>query len=117
MSNNNKIYDTANQMEKELRETDSFKALENKFQEIKENEEANRIFTEFRQMQVKLQQKQMMQQEVTEEEQEELEALATEINDNELISALMIEEQKVSNLINDLNRIITEPLTLLYQQQ
>lgn len=113
---NNNIYDTANQMEKELRETDSFKALEQKFKEIKEDEEANRIFTEFREVQTKLQQKQMMQQEITEEEQEELQSLAGEINENELISGLMVEEQKVSNLINDLNRIITEPLTKLYQQ-
>lgn len=113
---NNNIYDTANQMEKELRETDNFKALEQKFKEIKEDEEANRIFTEFREVQVQLQQKQMMQQEITEEEQEKLESLAEEINENELISSLMIEEQKLSNLINDLNRIITEPLTLLYQQ-
>ena len=42
------IYDTANQIERELRELDEFKALQAAYEEVKADEAAYTLFKEFR---------------------------------------------------------------------
>ena len=55
MSNN--IYDSANQIEREIRQMDEFLALSDAFDAVKENEEAFELFKAFQELQMTLQQK------------------------------------------------------------
>lgn len=62
------IYDTANQLERDLRELQEFKTVKESFEAIYADETARTLFEEFRTVNVELQQKQFSGQEITEED-------------------------------------------------
>lgn len=108
------IYDTANQLERELRESEQFQDLKASFDRLKENQEAYSLFKEFQGLQQALQQKMMAGQEMTEEEAQQ----AQELSKNSARSnrfELMQKEQAFSLVANDLNRIIMGPVRDLYE--
>ncbi|MGO2082304.1 YlbF family regulator [Vagococcus sp.] len=109
------IYDTANQLEREIRETNEYKALETAFKNMKADAAVFELFTEFQMLQVTLQQKQMQGQEITEEDILASQELSVRVQESELIKALMEKEQTFSNVINDLNQLIMKPVQELYQ--
>ncbi|MBY6037996.1 YlbF family regulator [Fictibacillus nanhaiensis] len=108
------VYDVAYDLEKALRNSEDFQALKNSYDEVNNNPQTKELFGKFRDIQVTLQQKQMSGQEVTQEEVEAAQQLFTEVQQNETISKLMAAEQRMSTIINDLNRVITKPLEELY---
>ncbi|MGX7393908.1 MULTISPECIES: YlbF family regulator [Carnobacterium] len=112
---NNNIYDTANQLEQELRTTEAYADLKAAFDSVKNNAEANEVFQQFQEIQMKLQQKQMSGEEILEEEIKEAQEMALKSGDNAIIKDLMEAEQKLSTLIDDLNRIIMKPVQDIYQ--
>lgn len=110
------IYDAANQLESDLRKTDEFKSLEKAFEDLQKDEEASKLFDEFRQIQQTIQQKQMMGQEITEEDAKEAQELSDKVGENETLAALIEAEQKVGQIIEEINQIVVKPLQELYQQ-
>jgi cell fate (sporulation/competence/biofilm development) regulator YlbF (YheA/YmcA/DUF963 family) len=108
------VYDVAYDLEKALRNSEDFHALKNSYDEVNNNPETKELFGKFRDIQVNLQQKQMSGQEVTQEEIEEAQKLFADVQQNETISKLMAAEQRMSTIINDLNKVITKPLEELY---
>lgn len=108
------IYDTANQLERELRDMNEFKALEEAYKEVQGNEEAHTLFKEFQAFQQELQDKQMRGEEFSEADAEKAQQLATEVQGTELINKMMEKEQAFSMIVNDLNRIIMTPIRDLY---
>lgn len=108
------IYDTANQVEREIRDLAEFKALEQAYDEVKADEEAYKLFKEFQAFQQQLQEKQMRGEEFSDEDAEKAQALATEVQTAEVINQLMQKEQAFSLIVNDLNRIIMTPIRDLY---
>ena len=109
------IYDTANQLERDLRETEAYVALKAAYEAVKANPESNDMFKEFQGIQIKLQQKQMSGEQITEEEIAEAQNLAQTSGENDVIKGLMEAEQRLSTLIEDLNRIIMKPVQDVYQ--
>lgn len=109
------IYDSANQVASDLKEMSEFKALEAAFTAMKEDSAAFELFSNFQNLQMTLQQKQMQGQEITEEDVTEVQTMAEEVHAVPVIQALMDQEQAFSNIINDLNRIIMKPVQDLYQ--
>ena len=97
------IYDTANQIERELRELDEFKALQAAYEEVKADEAAYTLFKEFQGFQQGLQEKQMRGEEFTDEDAEKAQSIATKV-----------QETAVSLVVNDLNRIIMTPVRDMY---
>jgi cell fate (sporulation/competence/biofilm development) regulator YlbF (YheA/YmcA/DUF963 family) len=108
------VYDVAYDLEKALRNSEDFQALKNSYDEVNNNPETKELFGKFRDIQVNLQQKQMNGQEVTQEEIEDAQKLFADVQQNETISKLMAAEQRMSMIINDLNKVITKPLEELY---
>lgn len=108
------IYDTANQLEREIRELEQFKALEKAFNTLKADEAVFGVFAEFQELQQGLQQKMQMGEEVTEEEITRAQEMTAQFQEEALITELMTAEQAFSIVLNDLNRIITTPLQELY---
>lgn len=111
----NNIYDTANKLEQELRETEAYSDLKSAFSTVKADSEASEVFQQFQEVQMKLQQKQMSGEEISEEEISEAQEMALKSGENDLIKELMEAEQKLSTLIDDLNRIIMKPVQDIYQ--
>ena len=110
------IYDTANQLERELRESEQFQDLKGSFDRLKANEEAYALFKEFQELQQSLQQKMMAGEEMTEEEAQKAQELSQKIQQDGIVSDLMQKEQGFSTIINDLNRIIMTPVRDLYSE-
>lgn len=109
------IYDTANALEKELRDSEEYTVLVAAFNEVKKDEAASKMYFDFQEVQIKLQQKQMSGEQITEEEIAEAQNLAQTSGENDVIKGLMEAEQRLSTLIEDLNRIIMKPVQDVYQ--
>lgn len=112
--NNVNIYDTANQLERDLRSLPAYEGLKEALTAIRADQEANQLFEQFRDTTRSLQEKQMQGQEPSQEEMTKLQDLSANISDNELIMQLMQREQEVSQTINDINDIIMKPLSDIY---
>ena len=111
------IYDTANQLERDLRELQEFKTVKESFEAIYADETAKALFDEFRTVNIELQQKQFSGQEITEEDIQKAQELGQTVSENEHIKALMEAEQRLNTIMQDINRIITNPLQELYSSK
>lgn len=109
------VYDQANALESALRQSEEFQQMQQLYSKVNENEESKKLFDEFRELQMTLQQKQMQGEELLEEDIQKAQSSAQEIENDENIKGLMEAEQKMSQLIQDLNRVIMKPIEELYE--
>lgn len=109
------IYDTANQLEREIRETESFQDLQAAFEKLKAEEASYTLFKEFQDLQQNLQQKMMAGEEMSDEDAKKAQEMSEKIQQDGTISELMQKEQAFSTIANDLNRIIMGPVRELYE--
>ena len=109
------LYDTANQLERELRQSEEFTAVKSAFEAVQQSEEAKALFEEFRDMNEKFLQKQMNGEELTEEDTTYANDLYQKASSNEAIQTLMQAEQRLNTVMQDINRILTTSLQELYQ--
>ncbi len=108
------IYDIAHELGNTIKESDEFKVLKQLHEEIEKDPAANQMLENFRHMQMDLQQKQMQGMQITEEEAQKAQQLFELVQQQPIISKMMEAEQRLSVIITDINRIITEPLEELY---
>ncbi|KMK96882.1 YlbF family regulator [Rossellomorea marisflavi] len=108
------LYDQANELERALRQSDEFQQLKNMYDEVNNDESASKMFENFRNIQMQLQQKQMSGEEITQEEVEQAQKAAQLVQQHDKISKLMEAEQRMSMVITDLNKVIMKPLEELY---
>lgn len=111
------IYDEANRLESALRQSDEYNAIKSHYAAVNSNPESKKIFDDFRKIQLSLQEKQMSGQEITEEDLNAAQSTAELIEKDENISKLMEAEQKMSFMIQEINRVIMKPLEELYGVQ
>ncbi|WP_166627048.1 YlbF family regulator [Jeotgalicoccus sp. S0W5] len=109
------VYDQANALESALRQSEEFQQMQELYSKVNENEESKKLFDEFRELQMTLQQKQMQGEELLEEDIQKAQSSAQEIENDENIKGLMEAEKKMSQLIQDLNRVIMKPIEELYE--
>ena len=109
------VYDQANALENALRESEEFQQMKELYSKVNEDAESKKLFDDFRDIQMTLQQKQMQGEELLEEEIQKAQNSAQEIENDENIKGLMEAEQKMSQLIQDLNRVIMKPIEELYE--
>lgn len=108
------LYDAAYEMEKAIRQSDEYKQLKQMYDEVNADESAKRMFENFRDIQMQLQQKQMMGQEITQEEVEQAQKTVALVQQHEKISRLMQAEQRMGMIIGEINQLIMKPLEELY---
>ncbi|GAA0471107.1 YlbF family regulator [Alkalibacillus silvisoli] len=111
------IYDLAYDLEKGLRESEEFQALKNAYETVMNDPSTKQMFDNFRDTQLNLQQKQMQGEEITEEEVNKAKQVVELVQQNEDISKLMEEEQRLNTVIGDVSKIITKPLEDLYGEE
>jgi len=111
------IYDSANQLEQDLRKTDEYQNLNKAFTALQNDPEAKQLYEEFRQIQQTLQQKQQSGQEITEEESQQAQEISTKVGENEILANLIESEKQLSEVIEEVNKIAMKPVQDLYQQQ
>lgn len=108
------IYDTAHELKRTLAESEEFKGLKSLHDQIEADDIAKKMLNNFRNLQLELQQKQMQGIQITEEEAQQAQQQFELVQQHELISKLMEAEQRLSVIIGDINKIITEPLEEIY---
>ncbi|QDI92785.1 YlbF family regulator [Salicibibacter halophilus] len=108
------LHDKAQELAQALRESDEFQALQALHEEVEEDDVASRMLSNFRKVQLELQDKQMQGEQPSEEEISQAQKQFEMVQQHEVISKLMEEEQRMSTVIGDMNKIITEPLESLY---
>ncbi|MCG1022469.1 YlbF family regulator [Sutcliffiella horikoshii] len=110
----NNVYDVAYNLETAVKESDEFKNLQSLYKEVFADDTTKRMFENFRNIQLELQQKQMSGQEITQEEVEQAQKTVAVVQQNEAIAKLMEAEQQMSMMVSELNKIIMKPLEELY---
>ncbi|QOR67390.1 YlbF family regulator [Cytobacillus suaedae] len=108
------MYDVAYEVEKAIRESAEFKNLRNMYDEVNADESAKTMFDNFRNIQLNIQQKQMMGEDISQEEVEQAQKMVALVQQHATISKLMEAEQRMSMTITELNKIIMAPLEELY---
>ncbi|GGM25594.1 UPF0342 protein YheA [Paraliobacillus quinghaiensis] len=111
------IQDSAQQLEEAIRNSDEFQNLKQAYETVMADEVAKKMFEDFRNTQIELQEKQMQGQEITEEEIEKARKVVETVQQHDQISKLMEQEQNLNVLINDISKTITKPLEELYGAQ
>ncbi|XJZ28092.1 YlbF family regulator [Bacillota bacterium Lsc_1132] len=108
------LYDAAYELEKAIRSSDDYNQLKQAYNEVNADQPTKNMFDHFRQIQMNLQQKQMMGQDISQAEVEEAQKSVALVQQNERISRLMQAEQRMSMAIGELNQVIMKPLEELY---
>ncbi|GEN30735.1 cell fate (sporulation/competence/biofilm development) regulator YlbF (YheA/YmcA/DUF963 family) [Cerasibacillus quisquiliarum] len=109
------MYDSANDIEKAIRNSVEFKELVESYHNVMNDEEAKQLFEAFRDTQMNLQEKQMEGIEISQEEIDRARQIVEKVQQNEMISKLIEKEQRLNLIIDDISRIITRPLEDLYE--
>lgn len=108
------IYDSAYEMEKAIRSSNEYVNLKRLYDEVNADDSARTMFDSFRNIQLQLQQKQMMGEEISQEEVEQAQKTVALVQQHEKISQLMQAEQQMSVVITEINKVIMKPLEELY---
>lgn len=108
------VYDKARELSRTIRESEEFQQLQRLHVAVERDEIAKKMLNNFRQLQLDLLQKEQQGQMLTQQEITEAQKQMELVQQHEVISQLMAEEQRVSTLIEDVSKIITEPLEELY---
>ena len=106
------IYDTAHQLERDLRQLPAFQNLKEALAAIQQDAEAKELYEAFQQATQKLQ---FSQEEPSEKMMEDLQALYGKVTENPILKKLMENEQQLSLMMEEINQIIAEPLQEIYQ--
>ena len=109
------IYDDINKLVLNFRKMDEFKKLEKAVETVRANEEATKYFTNFRDIQIKLQQKQIAGEEITEEELAYVQKAAQLAQSQPVILEMLEAEMALSTVIEEVNRLMFQPIQSLYE--
>lgn len=109
------IYDTANELSRQLKETQEYQNLKKAFDDLKAEKDTFETFKKFQQMQANAQQKQMTGQKLSQDEINAIQTIAKEISTKPAVQTLMNQERAVDNMLQQLNKTITSPIQELYQ--
>ena len=109
------IYNEINALEATFRKTAEFEALQEAVAVVKADEDALKLFQNFRKIQMDLQEKQMAGEELQEDELVYAQKTAQLAQQNEKILAMLEAEMKLSSVIEEVNRILVKPVQALYE--
>ena len=102
------IYDTANKLAAELKQTDEYKAYKNSKQQIESNAEVKSKIDEFDKLRVEAQKAMLKGEANANELSVKLQNLYTELYQNETSKNYLESEMRFSVMLTDINKIISE---------
>lgn len=108
------IYDKAHDLAKAIKESSEVADITNAMKLVEAEPETKAMLDNFRNSQLELQQKMMTGDMPPQEEMEKMEKLFEVLNLNLGIRRLFDAERRLSVVIEDVNKIITESLSELY---
>lgn len=111
------VYDTANQLQEDLRKTQEFAALKEAFEELKKDEEAFNAFQDLRRAQMELQKREEAGTlgDIKPEEAKAMHEKGQKAASYDTVKKLMEKERALSATMDEINKIIFTPITELYE--
>ena len=106
------MYDLAHKLAKEIKESDQYREYQKIRKKVMEDETTRDMLKDYQQQQMKLQSKQLSGEELTEEDKEEFERLQNIIELNTDVKKYLEAEQRISVLLNDMQKILFSDLEL-----
>lgn len=110
-------YDVAHNLAKALRESSEFKEMKEAQAAMKTDDTGKKMLLDFRAEQVKMYEQQLSGIEPSAEEKKKIENLYEVVNMNILIKRLLDAEYKVSTLLHDIQKIISEANDEIYDEE
>lgn len=110
-------YDVAHNLAKALRESSEFKEMKEAQTAMKTDDTGKKMLLDFRAEQVKMYEQQLSGIEPSAEEKKKIENLYEVVNMNILIKRLLDAEYKVSTLLHDIQKIISEANDEIYDEE
>ncbi len=110
-------YDAAHALAKALRESPEFKEMKKAQDDVKADISAKEMLLDFRREQFNMHKQQLSGVEVSQEQKEKLEKLFEVVNMNSLIKRLLNAEYKVSIMLQDIQKIISEANKEIYDEE
>nr|WP_205828599.1 YlbF family regulator [Brevibacillus laterosporus] len=107
-------YDKAHELARAIKDSDEYKTFLTAQQNVSADPDASRMLADFRQKQFELQMKQMSGQEVGQEDIEQIQKLYETVQIHQDIRKVLEAERVLGQIMEDVNRIIAEPLQVLY---
>ena len=104
------IYDTANKLAAELKQTDEYKAYKNSKQQIESNAEVKSKINEFDKLRVDMQKAMLKGESTSNELSVKVQNLYTELYQNEIAKNYLESEMRFSVMVTDVNKIISEAI-------
>lgn len=108
------LYDAAYQLVRAMKESEEYKDVERLQKKVNQDESTKKMYEEFRMQEMAYQLKQMSGEEVSQEEEERIQQLFEVLRLNPDIAQLLDAERRFSLILNDVNRIVAEPLQELF---
>jgi cell fate (sporulation/competence/biofilm development) regulator YlbF (YheA/YmcA/DUF963 family) len=109
------IYDDINRLEATFRKTAEYANVQEAVSAVKSDEQALALFKSFRDLQMSLQQKQMLGEEISGEELEYAQKTAQLAQANPKIEKMLQAEMSLSGLVEEVNRVLMKPIQSLYE--
>lgn len=110
------IYDTVNQLAKELPQTEQYGNVKLAFAALKNDLMAYSTYKKFMDLQSKMRTNQMTGQQPSEDDLKQLEDLAKQMQDMKPVQNLMEAEQALNQLLNDINNSLMKPIEDIYKE-
>lgn len=104
------------QLQQKLKETEEFVALSRAIDDVTADDQARTLFTNFRDVQVKLQEKQMQGQQIEEDELLYAQQVAQLAQQNEKILRMLEAEMTLSQIIESVTRELVTPIQDMYEK-
>lgn len=109
------IYDSVNQLAQDLTKTDQYKAVKDAVKAVQEDSESAAMFKKINKIQAKIMQAQQAGQPFSYEDQKVYRELNSQVQNDEKIIALLESEQKLYDLISEIQITYTKPINDLYE--
>lgn len=104
------IYDTANKLASEIKQTEEYKVYKNSKQQIESNAEVKSKIDEFDKLRVEAQKAMLKGEANANELSVKLQNLYTELYQNEIAKNYLEAEMRFSVMVTDINKIISEAI-------
>lgn len=109
------VYDSANKLAEDLTQTDQYKALADAIKDVEADKESAAMFKKMDELQTKILKAQQAGQALSKEDQQAYQDLNEKVQKNDKIVAMLKTEQALYNLLNDIQKTYSKPITDLYE--
>ena len=110
------IYDNANQLAKDLQETEQFKDLKKSLENLKNNPESLELYQRMDKLQQQILAAQNSGQPLSEEAQKEYQKINEEVRNNDELKDMITKEQALFQMSTDVQHAMTKPIRELYDE-